>query len=139
VRTYYLDGPTVEMLAARARAAREAAGTLTGYAAGEVAATPALRRDTLLDDILTVVPVAEAKVWMETLTDRLAGLRPELYGDLTRDQLGAALKPYGINTGQVWGTDPTTGKGANRRGIDRAHVADAVAERNRKRGDRDAS
>jgi S-DNA-T family DNA segregation ATPase FtsK/SpoIIIE len=29
----------------------------------------------------------------------------------------------------VWGTDPATGKGANRKGIHRADVAAAVAER----------
>ena len=37
--------------------------------------------------------------------ERLVALRPEVYADLTRDQLGAALKPYGITTTQVWGTD----------------------------------
>src|SRR5262249_60791271 len=63
VRTFYLNGPTVERLAERAHAAREAAGTLTGHAAGEPTKTPALRRDTLLDDILAVLPVTEAKVW----------------------------------------------------------------------------
>ena len=55
--------------------------------------------------------------------------------DLTRDQLVAALKPYGVTTAQVWGTDPATGKGANRRGYDRQRIAEAVAERNGRRGD----
>lgn len=103
------------------------------HAAGQPTETPAARRDTLLDDILAVVPVTEPKVWMETLVDRLAGLRPDVYGALTRDQLGAALKPYGISTSQVWGTDPITGKGANRRGIERQQIADLVADRNRRR------
>jgi S-DNA-T family DNA segregation ATPase FtsK/SpoIIIE len=133
VRTFYLDGPTVEKVTERARAGRIAAGTLSGHAAGQPTETPAARRDTLLDDILAVIPVTEPKVWMETLTDRLAALRPDVYGGLTRDQLGAALKPYGISTSQVWGTDPVTGKGANRRGIDRATVAELVADRNRRR------
>ncbi|WBB81288.1 FtsK/SpoIIIE domain-containing protein [Micromonospora sp. WMMD882] len=138
VRTFYVDGPTAERITDRARALREQAGTLTGHAAGQETVTPAARRDTLLDDILTVVPAGEAKVWTEILTERLADLRPDVYGDLTRDQLTAALKPYGITTGQVWGTDPTTGRGANRRGIDRTHVADTVAERNRQRRDKAA-
>jgi DNA segregation ATPase FtsK/SpoIIIE, S-DNA-T family len=138
VRTFYVDGPAAERICQRARAAREAAGTLTGHAAGQATETPAARRDTLLDDILTVVPADEAKVWMETLTDRLTALSADVYGDLTADQLRAALKPYGITTGQVWATDPATGKGANRRGIERAHVTDAVAERNRRRGDKAA-
>ncbi|MEU4371827.1 cell division protein FtsK [Micromonospora chersina] len=138
VRTFYVDGPTAEKITDRARALREAAGTLTGHAIGQAVPTPAARRDTLLDDILTVVPATEAKVWAETLTERLADLNPEAYGDLTRDQLTAALKPYGITTGQVWGTDPTTGKGANRRGVERQHITDAVAERNKRRGDKAA-
>ncbi|MGW4462188.1 FtsK/SpoIIIE domain-containing protein [Micromonospora sp. NPDC004704] len=138
-RTFYVDGPAAERVCQRGRAMREAAGTLTGHAAGQATASPAAaRRDTLLDDILTVVPVGEPKVWAETLTERLAELRPDVYGDFTRDQLTAALKPWGITTGQVWGTDPATGKGANRRGIERAHITDAVAERNRHRGDKAA-
>ncbi|MBQ1071639.1 cell division protein FtsK [Micromonospora sp. C31] len=138
VRTFYVDGPTAEKITDRARALREAAGTLTGHAIGQAAPTPAVRRDTLLDDILTVIPATEPKVWAETLTERLAELNADAYGDLTRDQLTAALKPYGITTGQVWGTDPGTGKGANRRGIERQHIADAIAERNKRRGDKAA-
>ena len=134
VRTFYLDGPTVEKLAARAHAARQAAGTLT-VAQAE---TTTIRRDSVLEDTLAVIRADEPKVWMETLIARLAGLRPEVYGDLTREQLGAALKPYGISTTQVWGTDPDTGKSANRRGVERSAVADAVAERNRRRGDQAA-
>ncbi|MEV0325101.1 cell division protein FtsK, partial [Micromonospora echinospora] len=133
VRTFYVDGPTAEKITERARTLREQAGTLTGHAAGQETTTPAARRDTLLDDILSVVPADEPKVWTEILTDRLADLNPDAYGDLTRDQLTAALKPYGITTGQVWGTDPADGKGKNRRGIERSHVADAVAERNKQR------
>ncbi|WP_416902040.1 cell division protein FtsK [Micromonospora echinospora] len=133
VRTFYVDGPTAEKITDRARLLREQAGTLTGHATGQEMATPAARRDNLLDDILAVVPADEPKVWTEILADRLAELRPDAYGDLTRDQLTAALRPYGITTGQVWGTDPTTGKGANRRGIDRSHVAETVADRNRQR------
>jgi DNA segregation ATPase FtsK/SpoIIIE, S-DNA-T family len=132
-KTYYLDGPTVERIIDRAHAGRLAAGTLTGHAAGQSTVTPATRRDTLLDDVLAVIPAAEAKVWTDTILDRLTELRPEAYADLTRDQLTAALKPYGIATGQVWGTDPATGKGANRRGIDRDQVTKAITERNEKR------
>jgi DNA segregation ATPase FtsK/SpoIIIE, S-DNA-T family len=134
VRTCYVDGPTAERICQRARAARELAGTLTGHAAGQQQPTPATRRDTLLDDLLAVIPATEPKAWTETVVERLAGLRPDVYGGLTRDQLTAALRPWGITTGQVWGTDPATGKGANRRGIDRTHITEAVAERNRNRG-----
>ncbi len=137
VRTFYVDGPTVERIAERARAAREAAGTLSGHAAGQAPDMPAVRRDTLLDDILSVIGAAEAKVWSETVVERLSVLRPDAYAELTRDQLTAALKPYGITPGQVWGTTDD-GRGANRRGIDRTDIAAIVAERNRRRGDKAA-
>lgn len=138
VRTFYIDGPTAERITDRARAARVAAGTLTGHAAGQDQPTPSTRRDALLNDILAVVPADEPKVWTETVTARLTDAYPEQYAGLTRDQLTAALKPYGVTTGQVWGTDPTTGKGANRRGIDRATIVEAVTQRENRRG-RDAA
>jgi DNA segregation ATPase FtsK/SpoIIIE, S-DNA-T family len=131
-RVFYVDNPATERVIARARAARHAAGTLTGHAAGQAPTPPAHRSDTLLADILAVIPPREAKVWSETVVERLAALRPDLYGTLTRDQLTAALKPYGITTGQVWGTTPD-GRGANRRGIDRQAVADAATQRERRR------
>jgi S-DNA-T family DNA segregation ATPase FtsK/SpoIIIE len=68
---------------------------------------------------------------------RLAELRPEVYAGWEAEQLTAALKPYGITTGQVWATDPDTGEGANRRGIDRRAVADAATERERRRHGRE--
>jgi S-DNA-T family DNA segregation ATPase FtsK/SpoIIIE len=131
-RVFYVDNPATERIIARARAARQAAGTLTGHAAGQPTEPPVHRSDTLLADILAVIPPREPKVWSETVLERLAALRPDLYGTLTRDQLTAALKPYGITTGQVWGTTPD-GRGANRRGIDRQAVADAATQRDRRR------
>jgi DNA segregation ATPase FtsK/SpoIIIE, S-DNA-T family len=131
-RVFYVDNPATERVIARAGAARLAAGTLTGHAAGQPPQQPAHRSDTLLADILAVIPPSEPKVWSETVLERLAALRPDLYGTLTRDQLTAALKPYGITTGQVWGTTPD-GRGANRRGIDRHAVADAATQRDRRR------
>jgi S-DNA-T family DNA segregation ATPase FtsK/SpoIIIE len=131
-RVFYVDNPATERVVARARAARQAAGTLTGHAAGQAPQPPAHRSDTLLADILAVIPPSEPKVWSETVLERLAALRPELYGQLTRDQLTAALKPYGVTTGQVWGTTGD-GRGANRRGIDRQAVADAATQRDRRR------
>jgi DNA segregation ATPase FtsK/SpoIIIE, S-DNA-T family len=131
-RVFYVDNPATERVIARARAARQEAGTLIGHAAGEPPSPPAHRAETLLGDILAVIPPSEAKVWSETVLERLADLRPDLYGTLTRDQLTAALKPYGITTGQVWGTTGD-GRGANRRGIDRQAVADAATQRDRRR------
>ena len=131
VRSFYVDAPTAEQVVARARRLRDQAGTLTGHALGE---DPQLADNgtSLLADILAVVPADQAKVWNQTVVARLAELRPELYGGWEPEHLTAALKPYGVSTGQVWGTDPATGDSANRRGITRAHVVEA-AERARRR------
>lgn len=88
--------------------------------------------------MLAVVPSGEAKVWNDVAVDRLAELRPELYGpwgemepaDKAR-QLTTALKPHGVSTGQV--ARRINGKTVNRTGFERAHIAAAIAERDRKR------
>jgi S-DNA-T family DNA segregation ATPase FtsK/SpoIIIE len=131
VRSFYVDAPAAEAIVARARALRERAGTLTGHALGEDP-EPADAVGSLLTDILAVVPTDQAKAWNQTVVARLAELRPEVYGGWEPDQLTAALKPHGVTVGQVWGTDPATGEGANRRGITRAQVV-AAAERARRR------
>jgi S-DNA-T family DNA segregation ATPase FtsK/SpoIIIE len=139
VRSSYMDGPESDRIADRARALREKAGTITGHAAGqEMDRTTSQDRSTLLDDIAAVIAADEPKVWSETVADRLAVLRPSAYGHLSEVDgkgkatwLSAALKPHKILTDQVWGTDPTTGKGANRRGIEAARVLDVIAERDR--------
>ncbi|MEY9946258.1 cell division protein FtsK [Kitasatospora sp. GAS1066B] len=132
VRAVNVDAPTAEAIGTRARAVRERAGLLTGYAAGNDSAPVDGPSYNLLADILAVVPASEAKAWSETVVARLAELRPEVYGGWAPDQLAAALKPHGISTGQVWGT-AEDGKGANRRGITRAHISAAAAERDQKR------
>jgi S-DNA-T family DNA segregation ATPase FtsK/SpoIIIE len=134
VRTYYVDAPTAEKISLRARAAREAAGTLIGHAAGKPIEPAAQRRaDALLGDLLTVMPADEAKAWNDDLARRLADLDPATYAGWTGEQLTVALKPYGITTGQVWATDPSTGRGTNRRGITRTAVATKLAERTAQR------
>lgn len=140
--TVDIKGPDAEQLAARARAARVAAGRLTGYAAG-LDMTPDDETDsgTLLADVLTAIGNVD-KTWSESIVDRLAELRPASYGPWAElptgaakaTQLAGALKPYGISTKQVWATDPATGKGANRMGIKREWIADALTERDRSRG-----
>lgn len=134
VKTFYVDGPAADRITDRARRLREAAGTLTGYAIGHVD-TGKPREDTLLEDLLTVCPSSEGngKFWTEVVHDRLAKYRPDVYGDQTRDQLTAALRRHGIATRQVWGTTDE-GTGANRRGIDTAHVEQVLTDRNRRRG-----
>ena len=132
VRTNRTPIADIDAVIGRARGLRESAGTLTGYAAGE--RSDSVESASLLDDILTVVPASEPKVWSETVAARLAELRPEVYGGWKPEQVAAALKPYGIPVGrQVWGTDPATGQKANRKGIHREDIAAGVAERNQRR------
>ncbi|WP_217197082.1 FtsK/SpoIIIE domain-containing protein [Streptomyces buecherae] len=132
VRSVYVDAPTAEVIALRARTLRQKLGLLTGHALGESPATAPAASFDLLADVLAVVGPNEPKVWSETVVTRLAELRPEVYDGWEAEQLGAALKPYGITTGQVWGTAPD-GKKANRRGITRAHISAALAERDGRR------
>ena len=135
VRSIYLDAPAAEKIALRARGLREHAGTLSGHALGQEPDTgPTFD---LLADLAAVV--TEPKLWSETAVTRLAALRPDAYqvwADLEPDaraaQLTAALRPYGVRTGQVWGTTED-GKGANRRGITRDDITTAITERDRKR------
>ncbi|MFJ9541918.1 cell division protein FtsK [Streptomyces sp. NPDC101225] len=132
VRSAFVDALVAERIALRARAARETAGTLAGYALGQEPEASESAGYDLLADILAVVPSEEPKVWSETVVARLAELRPEVYGGWDAEGLAAALKPYGIATAQVWGKTES-GKGANRRGIERARITTAVAERDGKR------
>ncbi len=136
VRTYYLDKPDADKIADRARAMRVTAGTLSGHAAGEtIDPQESGSGYSILEDVLAVVGTHEPKVWSETVVSRLAELRPDAYGGWRAEQLAAALKPHGVPVGrQVWGTDPATGLGANRKGIWREDIATAITERNRRRG-----
>jgi S-DNA-T family DNA segregation ATPase FtsK/SpoIIIE len=131
VRSAYLDGPATERIMVRARAARLAAGTLSGHALGEVQPT-AGESASILDHILTVVPAGEGKVWSETITKRLAEAHPDLYAGWGSDQLATALRPLGITTVQI-SRRLDGARQVNRRGIDRTDVAAALAERDRKR------
>ncbi|WP_435118962.1 FtsK/SpoIIIE domain-containing protein [Amycolatopsis thermoflava] len=137
VRGYYIDGPAAEKIVDRARALREGHGTITGHAAGEVVTDEAARPSySVIADTASVIRAGEQKVWSETLVDRLAELRPEVYGSWAEldgrakaNQLASALKPFGVDTLQVYGRTED-GKTANRRGVERAAVL-AAADRHR--------
>jgi S-DNA-T family DNA segregation ATPase FtsK/SpoIIIE len=82
----------------------------------------------VLADVLAVIGTDEKAVWCERIADRLAALRPDAYGEWKGENVTAALKPWNVRTGQVWGTTDD-GEGANRRGIKRADVVAAVTRR----------
>ncbi|MFJ2180824.1 cell division protein FtsK [Streptomyces anulatus] len=135
----YIDGPGADLIAARARKQREAAGRLTGYALGETSDTTTALSFDLLRDILAVTPEKEPRPWNDVTVDRLAELRPDTYGpwaDMEPAERAAhlttLLKPYGISTGQVGRR--INGKTVNRTGFTRAHLTNKIAERDGKRG-----
>jgi S-DNA-T family DNA segregation ATPase FtsK/SpoIIIE len=129
VRTHILGLADLRKLCARGRAAREQAGTLTGMAAGQtvIAETPQRR---LLDDLLDVLEPSEDRAWSETLCARLGERWPDSYDGWDPTTLANALRAFGVETGQVWGRT-AEGEGANRRGIRRQALLDAIAERER--------
>ena len=133
-RTFEVDGPTAKAVVVRARVLREKADNITGHAAGHTVSTETLRRDTILEDVLAVMSDTDPKLWSTVIVKRLAVLRPEVYAGFTADQLREALKPHGIKTGQVWGNDPDTDESGNRKGITRAHVLEALTNRDRESG-----
>ncbi|PSM43685.1 cell division protein FtsK [Streptomyces dioscori] len=136
VRTYLADGRDAERILTRAAALREAEGTLSGDAAGEAPAPEVSA--TVLDDVAAVLGKGEAKVWSETIVDRLADLRPDVYGAWAEleakpraEALTAALKPYGVATEQIGRR--IDGKTVNKRGIKREDLAAAITQRNENR------
>ncbi|TVT02573.1 cell division protein FtsK [Amycolatopsis bartoniae] len=138
VRSYYIDGPAAEKIVERACALRGRHGTITGHAAGESLVDESARPSySLIADVASVIRADEAKIWSETVVDRLAELRPEVYGSWTEldgrakaNQLAAGLKPFGIETVQVYGRTED-GKAANRRGVERAEILSAARSLNR--------
>jgi S-DNA-T family DNA segregation ATPase FtsK/SpoIIIE len=126
VASAFVDGPAAEGVVARARQLREDYGNVTGHALGEgPSATVGMD---VLGDLLKVMRLDEKAVWCERLAARLAELRPDTYGEWKGETVTAAVKPWGVKTDQVWGTDDE-GDGKNRRGIKRADVVAAVTRR----------
>jgi S-DNA-T family DNA segregation ATPase FtsK/SpoIIIE len=128
----YVDNPGAEKVAARARALREAAGTVTGYAAG-VHVAPAIEKTaTVLDDLAAVldrVRFVNDKVRAEELVALLAEYRPEAYGEWTATTLTNALKPFGVKSIDV-NRREADGKNVNKTGYARPDLAKAVTDRN---------
>ena len=127
VRTYLLDLATLEALCARGRALREQAGTLTGMAAGEQQITERPAVD-VLDAVAAVFLPGEDRLWSDVIIARLAATDPGTYDGWTPHALAAALRPYGAEPAQFWGTTED-GRRANRRGYHRDTITNAQAAR----------
>ncbi|WP_405743436.1 cell division protein FtsK [Streptomyces sp. NBC_01525] len=124
----YVDSVGADAIAVRARQARQKAGLLSGHALGEEPEQNATASYDLLADIALVVPESEERVWNERIATRLADLRPDVYAGWVGENVTTALKPFGIRTRGVAGTSDE-GARTTRRGIVRADLTSAIAER----------
>lgn len=108
IRTVHgLDGPTVRAMAQRLAKLRAAAGRLTGQAAGEdIEPEPTV--DFLADVAEVVLERERRNVSLARLRDELAEDRPETWGTLTVDSLGAQLREARVRVAPVW--DAVEGK-----------------------------
>ncbi|ANC31453.1 hypothetical protein [Isoptericola dokdonensis] len=123
VRTAYVDGPAAEAIAARARAARERAGLLTGLAAG--VEPEDIDDSTVIDHILGIWPATDDdKLRGTVIAERLAAARPTLYDGWSAAQVHAAVKPHGVRTIQVNRT--VDGQQVNGKGLARQTLVDAT-------------
>ena len=103
-----LDAVTSEKVATRARALREAAGLLSGDAAGEAAAHEAAQVN-LLEDVRHVFQGRD-RMHLTSIVDDLALLRSGIYGHLDAEALGGMLRAAGVRVDQVKiGTKNTSG------------------------------
>jgi len=115
VRTYLADSEDAEKILTAARAHRERAGTLTGYAAGDETAREV--RD-VLADVLEVFG-ADARLQWGTLADRLAVAFPGRWAGVTEAAVSQQCRDLGVRSSQVWAG------GRNLQGCTRADVEEA--------------
>jgi S-DNA-T family DNA segregation ATPase FtsK/SpoIIIE len=91
VRTFYLDMPAAERIAVRARALREAAGTVTGHAAEDASEGP---RD-VLTDVLAAFGSDAGLQWGD-LAQRLASRFPARWEGVTADAISAECRARSV-------------------------------------------
>jgi S-DNA-T family DNA segregation ATPase FtsK/SpoIIIE len=115
VRTFYLDMAATERAATRARALRQAAGTVTGHAAELDSQAP---RD-VLADLLAAFGSDTGLQWADA-AKRLASRFPERWGDAAADAVSAECRALGVPSVNV------RGSGGQAKGCRQADVA-AVA------------
>lgn len=112
-RVAYVDAPTAEAIAARARAGRIAAGLLTGEALGEETPAALEAQPSVLHHMVQVWPVGDARTSYATLADRLTEGFPAVYAGWGVEQVSAALRAAGVPAVQV------KRDGRNRQGLAR--------------------
>ena len=126
-RSFSIDNDQAAKVMARAIDLRGAAGVLPAPDS-----TTDRHAADVLADVAAVWPPGEDAAWNETLLERLAQLRPEVYARWEPAQLTTALSGYGITTGQIGRR--IDGRTVNRRGPARADITAAITDRNQNRG-----
>jgi S-DNA-T family DNA segregation ATPase FtsK/SpoIIIE len=124
VRTYYLDLNDTARVAARARAMREAAGVLSGYALGE---TPDQDGRSFAADVLTIFGDAD-KLHCATIAARLREHLAGVYADTTQEAASSQLTAAGITVKKLRETGPGAAPGV-RAGCERAAVETSAQAR----------
>lgn len=119
-KTYYVDIGDANRIAARARALREKAGVLSGYALGE---EDDQGERSLLADVLAVFGPAERFLYWETVATRLSGRFPGTYTGLTADAVSADVRMLAERESDN-GREPG---GGTRKGVKRATVEAALS------------
>jgi DNA segregation ATPase FtsK/SpoIIIE, S-DNA-T family len=114
VRTFYLNMADTERAAARARALREAAGTVTGHATGTEDEGP---RD-VLTDVLAVFGSDSGLQWSD-LAARLASRFPARWDGATAGAISAECRAAGISSVNVRGSGGQA-KGCRREAVEAA-------------------
>ena len=114
VRTFYLDMHAAERIATRARALREAAGTLTGHAAEGADEGP---RD-VLTDVLAVFGSDAGLQWGD-LAARLASRFPARWDGASGDAISAECRAAGVPSVNVRSSGGQ-GKGCRREAVEAA-------------------
>ena len=124
-RGHEIDGPAALKIAARARAMREQAGRLTGYAAG-VDQEPE-DAQAFLADVLAVFG-ADKNLWSETIAARLAEARPGTYADITKDAVGSQLRAKDVTVKRVREPGKEPRWGCERAGVLAAAMGDGPGD-----------
>ena len=116
VRTYYIDLRAAERIAKRARAMREQAGTLSGYALG-LDDDDAVR--SFAADVLSVF-ASDRNLWCETIATRLAASIPGTYASITQAAVSDQLRKQGVEVKPVREAGAGTRAGCERSAVEQA-------------------
>ncbi|AKA05395.1 cell division protein FtsK [Streptomyces noursei ZPM] len=129
VRADYLDGPTFAGLCRKGRALREAAGQLTGDAAGDITAAADAAGVTvpaIVSDVLEVMRHSP-RMFTTDLLNGLVNIDEDTYGDYNAETLASQLEAAGVKrTSKQVKISGSNGAGYQRRDVEAAVPAEIL-------------